>query len=139
MDPLNVLQVIKKNLGELKAYIRTVSSGDDMASTTFETSEKNSSLNEVHQALVNMKEQFNAKLIYNDDTLNSTALIEKIKTSLTSLPQTEENKELLDTLTSQVTSLDEELTAQDDVRRADLQNLIVRLELFDDQYFLKLD
>ncbi len=86
MDPLNVLQVIKKNLGELKAYIRTVSSGDDMASTTFETSEKNSSLNEVQQALVNMKEQFNAKLIYNDDTLNSTALIEKIKTSLTSLP-----------------------------------------------------
>ena len=64
MDPLNVLQVIKKNLGELKAYIRTVSSGDDMAATTFETSENNnSSFNEVHQALVNVKEQFNAKLI----------------------------------------------------------------------------
>jgi hypothetical protein len=47
MDPLNVLQVIKKNLGELKAYIRTVSSGDDMASSTFETSENNSALNEV--------------------------------------------------------------------------------------------
>jgi len=49
MDPLNVLQVIKKNLGELKAYIRTVSSGDDMAATTFETSENNnSSFKEVH-------------------------------------------------------------------------------------------
>jgi hypothetical protein len=67
-----------------------------------------------------MKEQFNTKLIYNDDTLNSTALLEKIKTSLTSLPQTEENKELLDALNSQVTSLDEELQAQDEGRRADL-------------------
>jgi hypothetical protein len=67
-----------------------------------------------------MKEQFNAKLIYNDDTLNSTALLEKIKTSLTSLPQSEENKELLDALNSQVTSLDEELQAQDEGRRADL-------------------
>jgi hypothetical protein len=67
-----------------------------------------------------MKEQFNAKLIYNDDTLNSTALLEKIKTSLTSLPQTEENKELLDALNSQITSLDEELQAQDEGRRADL-------------------
>jgi hypothetical protein len=67
-----------------------------------------------------MKEQFNAKLIYNDDTLNSTALLEKIKTSLTSLPQTEENKDLLDALNSQVTSLDEELQAQDEGRRADL-------------------
>jgi hypothetical protein len=67
-----------------------------------------------------MKEQFNAKLIYNDDTLNSTALLEKIKISLTSLPQTEENKELLDALNSQVTSLDEELQAQDEGRRADL-------------------
>ena len=86
-----------------------------------------------------MKEQFNAKLIYNDDTLNTTALLEKIKASLTSLPQTEENKDLLDTLTSQVTSLDEELNAQDEGRRADLHNLIVRLELFDDQYFHKLD
>ena len=67
-----------------------------------------------------MKEQFNAKLIYNDDTLNSTALLEKIKTSLTSLPQTEENKEVLVSLNSQVTSLDEELQAQDEGRRADL-------------------
>lgn len=58
-----------------------------------------------------MKESFNAKLIYNDDTLNSTALLEKIKSSLTSVPQTEENKELLDNLNSQVTSLDEELQA----------------------------
>jgi hypothetical protein len=79
-----------------------------------------------------MKESFNAKLIYNDDTLNSTALLEKIKSSLTSVPQTEENKELLDNLNSQVTSLDEELQAQDEGRRADMQNLIVRLELFDD-------
>ena len=58
-----------------------------------------------------MKESFNAKLIYNDDTLNSTALLEKIKSSLTSVSQTEENKELLDNLNSQVTSLDEELQA----------------------------
>ena len=79
-----------------------------------------------------MKESFNAKLIYNDDTLNSTALLEKIKSSLTSVPQTEENKEFLDNLNSQVTSLDEELQAQDEGRRADMQNLIVRLELFDD-------
>ena len=79
-----------------------------------------------------MKESFNAKLIYNDDTLNSTALLEKIKSSLTSVSQTEENKELLDNLNSQVTSLDEELQAQDEGRRADMQNLIVRLELFDD-------
>ena len=48
------------------------------------------------------------------------------------MSQTEENKELLDNLNSQVTSLDEELQAQDEGRRVDMQNLIVRLELFDD-------
>ncbi len=57
LDPLAVLQVVKRNLGELRAYIRTVSSpSDDMNSTFNPSSESNSSLNEIHEAINSLKE-----------------------------------------------------------------------------------
>ena len=77
-------------------------------------------LSEVQNAIYNLKESFNAKLIYSDESLTTTALLERVKTSLASLPSNEENKEHLEQLTSNVNALEEELTSQDTAKRSDL-------------------
>ena len=63
MDPLTVLSVIKKNLGELRSYIRTVTSAEDGSATVTSTAfaaadlfEPNAMLKEIEQMISNMKE-----------------------------------------------------------------------------------
>ena len=45
----------------------------------------------------------------------------------------------MEDLSSHITGLENELNQQDSDRRTDLQNTIVRLDMFDEAYFLKVE